>query len=181
MEHSIIFATHIDVKPTNDFIWLAADLVAKGVTHVHVAIASHGGLTTSGICCYRIVEALGLQVTTYNVSNVDSAAVLLFLAGDERIMSPQSSILLHRTKRRFRADESFDEVQLAEALASLKQDTAAMSEIIASRTGLTPRKVRNLISSGTLLNADIALKLGFATKIGSFRVPEGSPVSTINA
>jgi ATP-dependent protease ClpP protease subunit len=71
--------------------------------HFHLEIASGGGDLIAGFAGYNILTNLPVKVTTHNCGAVDSAAIMLFLAGVQRIASALSAFHFHQSAWTFAA------------------------------------------------------------------------------
>ncbi len=101
-------------------------------------------------------------LTTVAYGNVASAAVMIFLAGNERLMSCNSTLFLHEP---FNVLEGgiktiSDMKYLTE---SIQLTLSTMVKIHAKETGLSEEQIKTLFRANTTLTAKEAVKLGFAT------------------
>ena len=84
--------TEASIKSLIDITLQAKRLSAS---EIQLRISSAGGNLHAGFAAYHHLKSLDLPVTTYNFGNVESSAILLFLAGNNRLAAPYSTFLLH--------------------------------------------------------------------------------------
>lgn len=60
-----------------------------------ININSSGGSISDGVAIYNIIKKLPCKVTTHNLGEVSSAAVLLYMAGTTRTSADISKFLIH--------------------------------------------------------------------------------------
>jgi len=146
-------------------------LMSEGVRHVHLALGSGGGSIIAGLAAFNQLRALPLRFTTYNVSSVDSVAILLFLLGEERLTDSWTSFLFHGVSWNFPTNGDTASSQVADAFACIARYEATLSGITASCTGLSLDRVRSLRAASTIVGAEEAVGLGIATRMGPFSIP----------
>ena len=64
---------------------IVTHLVDKAITDITLMISSAGGDVDAAISTYNFLQSAGINLTTYNVGNTYSSAVILFLAGARRV------------------------------------------------------------------------------------------------
>lgn len=62
---------------------------------IKLFMSSPGGDVGAAFALYYHLRSLGRKITTYNIGDVSSAAVIAYLAGDERLAATYSHFLLH--------------------------------------------------------------------------------------
>ena len=67
----------------------------QGAEAVHLRISSEGGHLASGFAAFGLLSSLPIPLHTHNNGNVESAAVLLYLAGSDRTAAEHSRFVLH--------------------------------------------------------------------------------------
>lgn len=65
------------------------------INHLTINISSLGGATASGITIYNYLKQQSFPITTHNLGEVSSAAVLLYLAGTSRTAEAISKFMIH--------------------------------------------------------------------------------------
>lgn len=101
-------------------------------------------------------------LTTIAYGNVASAAVIIFLAGNERLMSCNSTLFLHEPYHTLESgSRSID--NLKHLMEEVTRIFNTMVKIHTKETGLSEEKMKALFRANTSLSAREAIKLGFAT------------------
>ena len=137
------FSFHGDIHVTsvNNLIFNCEREIKDGAEHLYISISSRGGLSDSGFHLYNTLKAMKAKITMHNTGSVESAGFVAFLAGDNRLSSPDSRFLVHKPMRRFNADTSFDEKQISEFSQLLKNDELNIRNIILKNTSATKAQI----------------------------------------
>lgn len=130
---------------------------------VIVNISSPGGEIDVAVMLFGLLRELKCRVTTRNISVVNSAAVILFLAGDIRECAETSTFYIHSVMKRLRG--SFDATRLFKEAKELKTNTDRVASILASRTGISTARWKRLMKEGVILSARRSETLGISTAI----------------
>lgn len=121
--------------------------------------------------------ALPVKLVTYNFSHCDSASVLLYLAGRERICSPLASFFLHSLQVELKEMMSIS--RLEAEIVNLKIDTENVIQFYTNRTGVDSDIWRERLSdSGTSISSRDSFILGMSTSVKSVSI-EKSQLETI--
>lgn len=72
--------------------------VAAGETNFQININSTGGDPGYGVVAYNTLKNLPITITTYNVNQVESAAVYLYCLGAQRYAHPRAIFTVHSVK-----------------------------------------------------------------------------------
>lgn len=115
----------------------------QGAEELCLYLSSEGGDLTTGFTAYNFLRSLPVPLTTFNMSNVESIAVIIFLAGEKRYAINNSRFLLHSFNWTFH-NATIDEPRLAEHALSLDFDKKRYSDIFIERTKDTATKQINI-------------------------------------
>ena len=91
-DHCLIFSAPVNPQSTNQLLAHLVDLQVSGATSLTIAISSPGGAIVNGIAAYNAVSAAKFQVSTHNIGNLDSVAIVLFLVGAKRLTNYTSTL-----------------------------------------------------------------------------------------
>src|ERR1700691_5469910 len=94
----INFVVDINTNTVNQLVQIVNRQANSGTKRVTILIASPGGDVAAGFAAYNILRSIpNIELTTFNVGNVDSAAMLLFSAGKNRysLPGPGPRFLIH--------------------------------------------------------------------------------------
>jgi len=172
-------ATTIHIMEDIGFdFWTGGGVTAKGVEEqlkaaggdVTVLVNSPGGDLFEGVAIYNLLRMHKARVTVKVLGIAASAASIIAMAGDTIEMGGGSFIMIHnawvcacgnRNDLRAVADylEPFD---------------AALRDVYAARTGLADDELNSLLDAETWLNADEAIRRGFADSRTDDEAPAAS-------
>jgi ATP-dependent Clp protease, protease subunit len=177
-EHCLMFSAEIDQRSINQLVAYLVDLHRSGATKLTLAISSPGGNVNAGITGYGALMSVPFDLETHNFGNVDSIAILLFLAGKTRYATQGASFLFHSVGFNL-TNERLEEKNLTERLDSVRTDNKRISELISNRTRLKLNTCRNLFRSQRTKDTAWAKKNGFISDIRQFTIPTGTDVKYI--
>lgn len=130
-----------------------------------VVLNSPGGLVTQGLALYDFLcklRADGHFLTVEVLGQAASMGGILLQAGDKRVIGPSARVLIHEVS----AGTSGNVQKMDDDVALFKGNWEKLSEILAYRSVLTARQVRNrAFRKDWWLSAKEALELGFVDEI----------------
>lgn len=140
----------------------ARDIVALDVDSIELHINSPGGEVFDGIAIYEVLRQHKAKVTTYVDSLAASAASFIAMAGDEVIMAPNATMMIH------------DGIGLAIGNAATMRETAELldrvsdniASIYAERAGGDVESWRTAMRAETWYSASEAVAAGLAQRVG---------------
>jgi ATP-dependent Clp protease protease subunit len=142
---------------------------------LYLSFTSGGGEVAAGIALYNFLRGLPVRVVTHNLGAVDSIAVVIFLAGQDRFAVPTATFLFHGVQIIVQQAATLTIFQLRECVSGLDEDHNKIVHVITGRTQLTEDEVRGLFEQGESKNADFAVDKQIVTAIQDFTVPQGAP------
>lgn len=133
----------------------------QDVDTINVYISSYGGEVKEGLAIYNALKNHKAKVRTYCDSFACSIASVIFMAGDERIMSNASLLMIHNawTTAVGNADE------LRKQAKDLDVITSASVAAYMERATITEKELRKLMDAETWITPEKAVEYGFATSI----------------
>lgn len=168
----VSFSGKLNLDSTEALIGAAAELCGEGVTELVLCVSCFGGNFDRAVSLYNTLRALPLKLVTHNVGNVGSAAIVLFLAGEERYACPQTVFFFHPSS--VSLEGSFEPQELARERVELLESDAREREIIAQRTRLGAREIRALVNGSRTIGAERALDAGLIDAIRELQIPRGA-------
>ena len=126
-----------------------------------VRINSMGGSVSEGLAIYNLLNDFKGNVTTIVDGFACSAASVVFMAGDKRIV-PESGLLMIHNAWGYAEGDSNAMKKYAEDLEKITQPSV---NIYVSKTGLSEEKIKEMMDKETWITSAEALKLNFATAI----------------
>ena len=170
--HTIFYSGGIYPQSVNNIRGTILQALNQKATSIRFAFSSEGGNLNDGFSLYHFLRALPVPLTMYNFGMVESMGVLIYLAGDTRLVAKDASFLMHSIQANFNFN-SVDYPRLDERVNSIKQNMKVYEKIFEERTkgAKKPISIRKAISEEALiLDSASAYKARIATEIIS---PEG--------
>lgn len=141
-------------------VYTLKDLLAKIDTPVlTVRINSYGGEVDEGLAIYSLLSDWNGKVRTIVDGMACSAASVIFMAGEERIVPENGLLMIHNAWAEAQGDSNVMK-KMAEDLEKITQPSV---NIYVLRTGLSEEKVKEMMDKETWITAKEAYDLGFST------------------
>jgi ATP-dependent Clp protease protease subunit len=143
----------------------AKDFIAALKEHkgkaINLSINSPGGSVFDALAIYNALRQHGGEITTKTMGIAASAASLIFMAGDKRLMPENTFLMIHNpmTLAMGNADEMREVADILDKIA------ASLISTYVSRSGLPEEEVKALLDNETWLNAADAVSKGFASEM----------------
>ena len=153
-------------------------LVDEHVNEIHFGINSTGGSMEDVWFLANFINALPIRLITHNLGCIESAAVIVFLAGDIRIACVNSGFMIHGINRWWRPNSkgriSLTHPQLVKALEIAKDFNQRSANYIASKTKLDAGDIMDMYEKGIekRIASDEAKDLGFINEIADWTIPK---------
>lgn len=128
---------------------------------INVHINSYGGEVAEGLAIYNALRNHKAKVKTYCDGFACSAASVIFMAGDERIMSIASLLMVHNAWSYAAGDAN----QLRKQADDLETITQASINAYMQQINITEDELKELLDNETWILPSDALEMGFATSI----------------
>jgi len=177
MLHTVHFLTDVNTQSVRHLMDACMGAISNRenpATELMIFISSRGGDTVSGFTAYNFLKSLPVKVNTHNLSNVESIANVMFMAGEERTTNKLSRFLLHPLMWGFGTPQA-DHLRIREWTSCLDDDLERFVKIFELETqglNLLEQPVwRDLITSSTIANADRAAELGLVHRVEDARIP----------
>ena len=149
---------------------IVKELSELEVDEIDVHINSTGGAVAEGIAIYNVLKNSGIKVTTYCDGFACSAASVVFMAGDERVMNEASLLLIHNAWT-YAQGNAADFRKEAENLDTITQ---ASVKSYMRHVNISEEELKRMMSEETWISAEDAKKMGFATKVLEEKVDEAN-------
>jgi ATP-dependent Clp protease, protease subunit len=164
------FNAAIDRKAAEQVSFLMNDAKKNGFTEVHLCMSSIGGILDQTYYLFNIIDALSVDIITWNIGNIQSAANIIFLCGDRRYATPGSTFFFHQTGYDAPTGR-VTEPYLAERLKAVQYDDKRSAEIIATKTGKPVDDVRGWQNTELVMDTAAALAHGLIHEVRNFVIP----------
>lgn len=147
-----------DVSAVN----LSKQLEAMGdVSKIDVFINSYGGEVAEGLAIYNALKRHKAKVVTHCDGFACSIASVIFMAGDERVMSEASLLMIHNAW----TWASGNSAELRKQADDLDKITQASVEAYKAHSSLSEEEIKELMNNETWILPEEALSYGFATSV----------------
>ena len=122
----------------------------------------------------NFLKGISVHVTTYNYSNVDSVATVVYCAGQRRLAIPHCKFLIHGVTWTIAQPTVLSEQQIRETLGSLDAIKKNIASVIAATTGQPLEKIEADMSKSLTLQAADAKGYGLVHDLTETLVPAGA-------
>lgn len=140
---------------------LVKEIDGLDVDKINIFINSYGGHLSEGLAIYNALKRHKAKIITYCDGYACSAASLVFMAGDERVMSNASVLWIHNAESR--AYGNAEELRKAADDNELLSETAA--NVYLNHINISKEKLKEMMDKETFITPTMALEMGFATRI----------------
>lgn len=136
---------------------------------ITIDINSPGGSVVDGLAMFDLIQSLrakGSHVTTRALGAAFSMGAVILQAGDERIVTPRSRILIHEGSQVFTANTELTRGEQQDRQAFVDSLLDDILDIFAARSKLSKRQIQNRWKrKDWYITAQEAVKLGFADRV----------------
>lgn len=160
------FYANVSEHTVNDLIhWTTQQLAqhqgSNAPQEIIIEISSPGGSSDHGLLAYNYLSQINIPKTTIGMGNVDSAAALLFAAGNKRLATESCRFLLHEATVTPKGDFNASKLsELAHLAARINSD---YSDVIKRVTG--SRRIGSKIKKGFIMTPTQARNEGLVTTV----------------
>ncbi len=130
---------------------------------VVITISTGGGDVDLAIELYNFLKSLNCRITTINSSYVNSAGVIIFLAGDKRICMEGASFYVHSVTKKISGEYNSD--MLEREIQEIKANTYKITSLLESHTMSSKSSWSKLMKKGTIILPKRAMRMGLITQI----------------
>jgi ATP-dependent Clp protease, protease subunit len=156
------------------------ECLAEGIDHVHLMISLTGGNVFYGASLFSQIHRVPLEISTYNISTVQSIAVTLFCAGHHRYCVPEATFMIHPVILPPPQNQGFSAQQFREFSEACTAHTRSIATIIANATGKDPERVYQDMNQTTWFNAEQSKTYGLVNAVTTNLLPAGAEVTAIH-
>lgn len=140
---------------------LSKQLEDLDVEFINIYINSYGGEVAEGLAIYNTLKRHKAKVRTYCDGFACSIASVIFMAGDERIMSNASMLMIHNAWTYTKGNAN----ELRKEADDLEKMTQASINAYMQEVNITEEELKQLLDNETWLTPQEAFQKGFATTI----------------
>lgn len=158
--------TERSVKDLLDFICTSVD---DSCERLHLLINSQGGEVALALALARMLLSLPCEVITYNLANVDSAAILIFVAGAKRLCLSKSRFFFHPPTKQINGSKTARELILL--AREIHLDALRIANYLEERTKTSKQIWLKKMKLNTHLGICDAYDLGLITSLENCQIP----------
>ncbi len=140
---------------------LVKEIEGLDVDVIHCYINSYGGEVAEGLAIYNALKRHKAKVKTYCDGFACSAASVVFMAGDERIMSASSMLMIHNAWMWAAGDAD----ELRKQADDLEKINEASNNAYLEHINISKEQLQEMLDKETWLTAQEALDMGFCTTV----------------
>lgn len=165
----IRFLTEVNPNSVGALLQVVDGQYKSGIRRFVILIASPGGDVLSGLMAYNYLKGLPIELTTFNIGNVDSSAGLIYCAGTKRYAVPESRFVIHEVSLTLTASGpgtlNIALPDLESQMVMLKSQEDTMAKILAATVGKPQADAESKIHAQKSLSADEAKQWGLVQDI----------------
>ena len=165
----IRFFANIDAVGVSALLQTVDMQYKAGVRRFVILMSSPGGDLLSGFMAYNYLKGLPIELTTFNVGNVDSAAGIVYCAGTKRYAVPESRFVIHEVSLTMMVTApgniNIDLPSLESQVMMLKSQEVSMAKILAATIGKPQSEAESKIHAQTFLSAQEAKQWGLVQDV----------------
>ncbi len=140
---------------------LVKEIEGLDVDAIHCYINSYGGEVAEGLAIYNALKRHKAKVKTYCDGFACSAASVVFMAGDERIMSASSLLMIHNAWMWAAGDAN----ELRKQADDLEIINEASNNAYLEHVNISKEQLQEMLDKETWLTAQEAFDMGFCTTV----------------
>lgn len=155
----------IDVNTANNLItYLNGQIYRTDIKKLKLIISSPGGDVDSAIRIYAYLKALSIEIETIALSQIDSAANIIYSAGSKRVAIKGCRFFLHEGT--FTTGAQTTTLHNHEETLAIFQDLLKRhTDILSKEMGQEKKEINKLLQESTILTAEKAKELGLVHEI----------------
>lgn len=142
---------------------LVTEIDALTVPTINVYINSYGGAVADALAIVSALERNKAKVITYCDGFACSAASVIFMAGDERLMSEASVLFIHNAMSYMAGLYNAGELQ--KEMDDIDTISETCLAVYQKKVNIDENELRSLIDAETWILPEDAVRMGFATGI----------------
>jgi len=142
-------------------VTIVNQLKALDVDTINVHINSYGGDVAEGLAIYNVLREHKAKIVTICDGFACSAASVVFMAGDRRVMQPASLLMIHNAWTVAMGNAA----QLRKTADDIETITQASVEAYKKVATISEEEIKALMDAETWILPKDAVEYGFATEI----------------
>src|ERR1035437_280966 len=179
---SFIFVGPIQNPVAKSLRNVCCNAVSNGTKEIQILFSSNGGDVGEGFSLYNFLRALPVKLTMHSIGFVDSIAMMVFLAGEQRFCSSDSTFLFHDFATNFPTPGNVTRAQFAELHRASENFRLRSQELLKLRAAFTDEDFKSLqlYDKTTIYDAGFAKKKGIVHEVKDAVIPAGSLIANVD-
>jgi ATP-dependent protease ClpP protease subunit len=177
----ITFMGDVNTASVGVLLQVVNGQIRSGVHKITLVISSGGGDSSAAFAAYNYLRNLPVEVTTFNIGNIDSAAVILYCAGRHRYSLPATRFLIHGNSLVFGANSMMDAAALQGNLEVLKSLNQMLVHVVVSATNKSQTEIEAAVRSQVILTPEDAKRWNLIEEIKPDFMEPGAVLVSVNA
>ncbi|HVS79732.1 MAG TPA: ATP-dependent Clp protease proteolytic subunit [Candidatus Paceibacterota bacterium] len=143
-------------------------LLKEPLRAINLVVTSAGGPTGIAMSFYDSMRKIYRpHLRTIGSGDVDSSGIIVFLSGEERYISPNTTMLLHLAGRTFDPSRRYTVPDMEAMAKEDKLKDFQYASVIAENSGgrLDAERVLGMMAANTILTSLEAVELGLAHRV----------------
>jgi len=140
---------------------LSRQIEGADVKEINVYINSYGGEVAEAVAIYNTLRRHPAKVRTFCEGFACSAASVIFMAGEERVMERASLLMVHNAWTQAGGNAS----ELRKAADDLEKINDTVAGIYRDAVSISGEELQSLLDNETWISPEEAVRMGFATAI----------------
>lgn len=175
----ISFSADINPSTAESLISAMAACANVKVQQVHVLLSTPGGNVREGLNLYNVLKGMPFELITHNVGEINSIGNTIFLAGEKRYATANSTFMFHGVGFTASQGQRFEEKAIRGKLNDILRDQKRIGDIISQRTNLTTKEIAGFFRNAQTKDAKFAVDKGIIDEIRDVQLVQGSPVISL--
>ena len=165
----ISFTGSVNEENVRAFVTEIKNLTTQNpeTTSLTIYMSSPGGNVDIAVEFFNFLKLLDCKVRTVNMSCVNSAAIIVFAAGTERISLPCSSFYVHSITKNLNGN--FTAADLLREAKEMLTNTDKVATILANTSNKSKNYWKRLMRKGYLLTPQKAKEIGLVNDILEYK------------
>lgn len=178
---TLVFIGPIQNPAVKNLRTACCNTITSGTKEIQILFSSSGGDVIEVFSLYNFLRALPVKLTLHAIGYVDSIAMVVFLAGEQRLCSPDSTFLFHDFAWGTPAAVNLTRTQWGDLHGSLERTKIRSQELLKLRTSFKDEDFKRLelFDKSVIQDAVFAKKMGVVQKVKDAIVPAGSIFANI--
>lgn len=151
----------LDDESRVDALSFAKAIEKVDTPNLTVHINSYGGSVSEGLAIYSLLREFKGKLITIVDGFACSAASVIFMAGEERIVPESGLLMIHNAWMKTEGDSN----ALKKAAEDLEKMTQPSVDIYVSKTGLDESYIKELMDKETWITSKEAFEMNFSTSM----------------